>query len=523
MACKNPNPGDSSIPLCNLPSPCNPIWDVVDDPANCYQNDLIDESLQIAGAPINVYKLLGVHEQGKLVDLTDKGEAISGGDVSCFPSSNAFFNSVKQWRSFHRGSLVVSNSYIGYDFGPIKLSNGRERYGIETEIRYQITTIVIKQGSNSVNRATKVRIERSDNGVDWFGVAIVMLLDDDQENQISFKQSAPARYWRLRPIEFNGGIGDYWSVISLKLMDYNETDITDIQDLILLENRDRDYSKKPVNMKAYYDILDVQSEITRFGLELPSQIYFMDVHFLRCVAMIGRPMVIGDIIEMPSEVQYSPSLEPILKFMEITDVGWSPNSFTVAWKPTLLRLVLQPAMASQETQDVFGDLAYDVDPTGLFDIDTDKYQSLFDSDATIAATADSQVPEEGEDIAEIAEIPNEQVPQGQIDKAAAAGIDMTKLNVNPKGLYVEDGIPPNGIEYTEADDFPATPSNGDYHRLTYIGFAEDIPPRLYRWSITKNRWIYLETDRRFEFNHQKTTIEKLLADPDAVPTSKIDK
>ena len=50
------------------------------------------------------------------------------------------------------------------------------------------------------------------------------------------------------------------------------------------------------------------------------------------------------------------------------------------------------------------------------------------------------------------------------------------------------------------DTFPLSPTDGDYHRLTYSGLAEDVPDRLYRYSLTKGRWIYLETDRRHEFD-----------------------
>jgi hypothetical protein len=57
-------------------------------------------------------------------------------------------------------------------------------------------------------------------------------------------------------------------------------------------------------------------------------------------------------------------------------------------------------------------------------------------------------------------------------------------------------MPPNGEPFTQGDEFPNTPSDGDYHRLTYTKIRQGIPPRLYRFSTDKGTWVYLETDKR---------------------------
>ena len=41
----------------------------------------------------------------------------------------------------------------------------------------------------------------------------------------------------------------------------------------------------------------------------------------------------------------------------------------------------------------------------------------------------------------------------------------------------------------------------------YIKLKDPIPPRLYQYSSAKARWIYKETDRRFEMNSKKPTID----------------
>ena len=71
-------------------------------------------------------------------------------------------------------------------------------------------------------------------------------------------------------------------------------------------------------------------------------------------------------------------------------------------------------------------------------------------------------------------------------------------------------MPPNNAPYTEGDEYPKSPSNGDYHRLTYSKLDDPIPPRLYQYSTIKNRWIFLESDKRFASNSKKPQLEQYL-------------
>jgi hypothetical protein len=482
---------------------CRP-WDLTtQDRANCYIDSLNEEALQIAGAQINVHKLLGVHEQTKLVDLIGDGKAISGGNAPGYPAVNAFTTLANEWRSLQTGAAAtLASTYIGYDFGVVKIPNGRQRYGIDAPVRQHITTIKIKQSADPLRRVAKVRIERSENGAEWYGVAVVTLPNDDQLNTVHFKHSVPSRYWRLRPIGFVGTACDSWGVQALEMYDYSATHISNIEDKILMENRNRDYMEAPVLLKGYYDIVAPMMDLSRFGAEWQDT-YTVKVNFNSCVAKLGRLIVVGDILELPSETMYTPDLRPIKRFLEVTDVTWDPGSFTPGWHPLNLQITAKQALASQETQDIFGDLAKNVDSSGLFDKDdgnNQMYQDFSAVDQTIKADAATQVPERG---SEGSNTIREFEPE-EIATAAAQGFPhLSRLGFNRRGVYVEDAIPQNGAPYTEGPDFPTNPAEGAYHRLTYQGLAKDVPARLYRWSTTKNRWIYLETDRRAEFNDQQ--------------------
>lgn len=509
--------------LCPAPSNwanCRP-WDLTQQQkTNCLADGYIQESLSIAGAQVNVHKLLGVHEQTKLLDLIGNGNAISGGDASGYPASNAFNKLATEWHSRQTGALLTESGFIGYDFGVIKIPTGRQRYGIDASIRYEITTIKIKQSASPTSRVTKVRVERSDTGTQWYGVAVINLPNNDTLNTIHFKNSSPCRYWRLRPIEFTGGECDSWGIQALEMHEYSITHTSNIQDKILLENRDRDYNDLPTLLKGYYELVQANTDLQKFGIELQAS-YSIKLNFTACITTLGRPVIIGDIIELPSETQYTPDLRPVKRYLEVTDVTWDPTSYTPGWLPTMLLVTALPALASQETQDIFGDLVANVDTSGLFDKDDGNnlmYQDFSNINQAVKAQALKDVPERGSEGSNVIR----EFEQETIDAATQYGIDnITRFGFNRTGLYVEDAIPQNNAPYTESPTFPEHPNDGDYHRLIYEGLAKDVPARLYRYSVTKARWVYLETDRRQQYNNQKAILEEYTTSPNKKPSRDI--
>lgn len=495
---------------------------------NCFIDDVVNESLKIGGATLNVYKLLGVHEQSRLVDCTGHGLGISGGELSGYPASNAFTVFDNEWRSIQRGSGVVASAYIGYDFGEIKTNDfSREAYGTETYVMKHISAIKLKQSSISENRVTEARIERSSDGRKWYGVARVALPDDDCLNTVLFGDSVPSRFWRIRPIKFNGGNNDRWAIKAMEMFhDHVPTDVDNIQDKVFLENRDRDYDTTPEPMKGYYDLYDAVTEVEKIGISLTGLSINITVSFSRCVQLFNRPIVIGDIIEIPAEAMYSAKMRRIEKWLEVIDVAWSTEGYTPGWNPTMLRLIVQPAFASQETQDIFGDMAtYEVeDGLGLVDQEDgkdEKFQDYFDATQTMVAEARDAVPQRGREGSstvrawEEDEIAKSREPVFDENGVRVQGgvVNLQRIGLNPTGLYVEDGMPPNNAPFTEADEFPETPNHGDYHRLTYSTISTDIPARLYRYSETKGRWVFLEKDVRKQYSSTVPMLAEFTHDP----------
>ena len=486
---------------------CKP-WDITQQGRiNCYANNLISETLSIAGAHVNVFKMLGVHEQTLLVDLTGLGSAISGGDAQSHPASYAFTTQKAEWFSRQTGSIaIVASSFIGYDFGVKKVPNGREQYSIPANVREHITTIRIKQSINPLQRAISVRVERSDDNRQWYGVTVLQLPNNDTLNTFSFKQSTPSRYWRLRPLAFIGGVCDSWAIAAFELHDHLATAQNNIQDLILLENRDRDYQQPAITLRGYYDLMNVKTDLTMVGMGIVIE-YQIKISFDACVSLLGRPVVIGDILELPSEAQYTPDLIQVKRYLEVSDVAWDTSSYTPGWQPTLLLVTAVPALATQETRAIFGDLAAHVDNSGLFDTNdgnSTKYQDYSSIDQAIQVTANDQVPERGSEGSNTIR----EFTDAELALATPNFPKIVAMNFNRTGLYVEDALPQNDAPFNRGQVFPPSPKNGDYFRMEYVGLAVDVPARLYRYSTIKQRWMYLETDRRAEYNNQKVTLEE---------------
>lgn len=503
--------------------PTSPAWELTETTEDSATIDYyISESIAIGGAVVNVHRLLGVHEQGKLQDITGMGTPLSNGDHPNFPSKNAFDLYNTSWRSIQTGNNITS-AYIGYDFGEILLNNDRKRYGIETFVKNDVAAIIVRQGCRKENRITKARIERSNDGEKWYGVQVVEFPDCEGAVRINFNRSVPSRYWRIRPVQFNGGENDAWEIQALQLLDYESTKINNIQDKIFLENRDRHYEENPIRMKGSYQPIDVQAFQSKFGFGslFSGDEWIIEMSFSATVSVLGRPFVIGDILQLPAETQFSPNLEEVLRYVEVTDVAWSTNSYTANWIPTMQRLIAKPVMASQETQDVLGKLTEDQDDQGMVDIndgqDNKKYQDVSDITQSIDADHNTNVPERGVDYADIAS-----VPEDFYDWAEDQGsVDVAKRIDRVRAQFGYDAMPPNGEPYTQGDSFPEKPKDGDYHRLTYTHIRSGIPARLHRYSEAKKRWVFLEKDRRAEHKNTESKLQKAL-NPDTSTVSKPD-
>lgn len=480
---------------------------------SAYIAGLMSEALNIAAGPVNIFPMLGVHNQGSTVDQTGNGFPLSSGTPSGYNALDAFNVNDASWRSVQLGAAVTNGAYIGYDFGTKKawekIGPAQERYQAPAPIRKKISTIKLKQGHDSRNRATQVRIEASDDGLQWIRIDAAKLPDTDQQVVISVRSNAMYNKWRIVPTYFNGVAANFqWEVIEVQMLESTQLSLENIEDFVLLENRDRAYCRTSAMIKCTYDLLDVQTELAKFGINLP-QTYIFTCSFVTMVRTLGRPVVVGDIVELPGEVEYDSQLRPIRKWLEVTDCGWSTEGYTQNWKPNLYRFYAQPILPSVEHRDILGlpgavnasQSDDDFITNGLL-----MNNQAYESSAAIKQMSEDLVPQDGTDTADLQSgMSTQQIP-GSYDG---------------RDIYAEDAIPPDGAPFTIGDALPAanTISDGHYHRQTYTGVPAQIrpPERLLRWFATDQRWKVIEVNKKIVPQSHKRTMAGFITDPASRP------
>lgn len=157
--------------------------------------------------------------------------------------------------------------------------------------------------------------------------------------------------------------------------DYINTDPTNIQDLMFLENRDRKYEPDIIRLRGHYNVQALDFDLSQFGLFVNNDIIFIVVHYNEMIDLVGRKLMVGDVIELPHLLDYNPLDETlpyaIKRFYQVTDATYASEGFSPTWYPHLWRIKCEPMTDSQEFQDILKEPA-----------NTDNYLGDWASDKT---------------------------------------------------------------------------------------------------------------------------------------------
>ena len=137
---------------------------------------------------------------------------------------------------------------------------------------------------------------------------------------------------------------------------YLEPDPTKIQDLLFLENRDRKYDSNIYRLRGHYNVQNLDFDLSQFGLFLNNDIIFITVHYNDMIDIVGRKLMVGDVLELPHLLDYNPLNETIptalKRFYQITDANYASEGFTQTWYPHLWRIKCEPLVNSEEFKDI---------------------------------------------------------------------------------------------------------------------------------------------------------------------------
>lgn len=137
---------------------------------------------------------------------------------------------------------------------------------------------------------------------------------------------------------------------------YTDPGPTDIQDLLFLENRDRKYDPDIYRIRGHYNVQNLDFDLSQFGLFLNNDIIFITVHYNDMINLIGRKLIVGDVLELPHLTDYHPLNETIpvglRRYYQITDGNYASEGFSPTWYPHLWRIKCEPLVNSQEFADI---------------------------------------------------------------------------------------------------------------------------------------------------------------------------
>ena len=283
-------------------------------------------------------------------------------------------------------------------------------------------------------------------------------------------------------------------------------DPTQIQDLLLLENRDRKYDPSIYKIRGHYNVQNLDFNLSQFGLFIDNDTVFATVHINDWIQTIGRKPISGDVVEMPhlkDEFALNDYNIALPRYFVIEDVSRASEGYSITWWPHLYRLKLKKITDSQQFADILDQPIADAngDPTNqtLREVLSTKGRELEINDAIIAqAEADTPLsgyetrqfytlavdPTNGNPILET--VDDNMTPPD----ASSMGLDASRIHGRAVrsgyvGYLLGDGFPPNGYDFGHGVTFPASPYLNDYYLRT--DFA---PNRLFRYDGV--RWIKVE-------------------------------
>ena len=148
---------------------------------------------------------------------------------------------------------------------------------------------------------------------------------------------------------------------------YDTQSVSNIQDMLFLENRDRKYDTEIYRIRGHYNVQNIDFNLSQFGLFVDNDVLFMTVHINDFIKYIGRKPISGDVFELPHLVDQFALNDAdfsLPRYYVIEDVGRASEGFSATWYPHLYRLRCKKMSGGQQYADVLNQ------PTGA---DKDKF------------------------------------------------------------------------------------------------------------------------------------------------------
>jgi hypothetical protein len=302
---------------------------------------------------------------------------------------------------------------------------------------------------------------------------------------------------------------------------YTNTSVTNIQDLLFLENRDGAYDTQIYRIRGMYNVQNIDFNLSAFGLFIDNDTLYMTVHINDFIKYIGRKPISGDVIELPhlrDDFAFNDFDFSLPRYYVIEDVGRASEGFSVTWFPHLYRLKLKRITDNQKFASIFNQQAKDangddVPGTSLKDL-LSTYNKEIEINTQIVAQAEADAPKSGYETRQfytLAVDPTngksllETADQSDIDasyysqEVNAAAVNSVPVRTGYTGYLVGNGIPVNGYVFGHGIQFPEAPAADDFFLRT-----DFLPNRLFRFDGNSQAWIKVEDAVRMNMTNNDT-------------------
>lgn len=280
-----------------------------------------------------------------------------------------------------------------------------------------------------------------------------------------------------------------------------------IQDLLLMENRDRNYEPDIYILRGIYDMQDIDFNLSQFGLFLQNDTIFVNFHLRSHFEALGRKIMSGDVLELPhkkDEYALDDSLMALRRFYVVQDVTRPAKGFSQTWYPHLVRAKCVPLVDSQEFKQILDSDAGD--GSSLRDL-ISTYNRSIEINNQVLAQAIADAPESGYNTSNLYTIPHHSTSTTQVAVSdvtndlndvsnemmdASAVLQSADMQMYV-GYLTSKGVPPNGAPYSFGIYFPERPQAGSFFLRT-----DYLPNRLFRYD--GSRWVIYQDKVRMTMN-----------------------
>jgi hypothetical protein len=300
---------------------------------------------------------------------------------------------------------------------------------------------------------------------------------------------------------------------------YANTAVTNIQDLLFLENRDRTYDTEIYRIRGMYNVQNIDFNLSAFGLFIDNDTLFMTVHINDFIKYVGRKPISGDVIELPhlrddfalNDFDFS-----MPRYYVIEDVGRASEGFSVTWFPHLYRLKLKRITDSQQFSSILSQPAMDANGDPVENTSLKDLLSTFNQEISInnqiVAQAEADAPKSGYETRQfytLAVDPQTGKPllntadesdllaSGVSSSVTASNVNAVPVRSGYSGYLLGDGFPVNGYDFGFGIQFPTAPQKDDFFLRT-----DFLPNRLYRFNETS--WVSVEDAVRMTMTNNDT-------------------